>query len=431
MIAKSTHILRKIAILCITIINIVHVQAQPVIDDAIPDAVPLVEVGEDTTLFLLFGTATGNPRNPGLADMVMLVAVHRDSGAVSMLSIPRDLWVYAPDAGMMKLTSVFFWGATHESDGTQLLKETIRYNLGLEVDYYAHVDFDGFLSLIDLLDGVTLTVDCVIQDWRLKSPELDKQVEENYEMFTMPVGLHEMDADTALWYVRSRRTSSDFDRGRRQQDVLRAMWRKIRDRGLLGDLPAIWETVTRTVDTDFTLEDALGFAPMAMNFEANRAATFRFKNGTHVKGMLSPAPEHSSILAPQRDALDALIRDFVAPPTPNRIARAALRVQVVNASGVRNMAAVAADRLSQEGFIVEIAPDPATYRNYTQIYDFTGQTKGSAIPDLMRVLRVNESGVSVKPDAARTYDYQIFIGNQYAYWSCTRDVIQPQPETGE
>jgi polyisoprenyl-teichoic acid--peptidoglycan teichoic acid transferase len=424
-----------LALLSALLLTALSITAAPVrarneiVSDEIPEPMPMVDLSrsDDLTIFLLFGTATSNPNNPGLTDMAMLVAVHRSSGAAAMLSIPRDLWVNVPEFGMRKLTTAYYLGETHqvEGGGLRLLKDTVRYNLGIEPDYYAHVNFDGFMRLIDAVGGVDLSVDCVIRDWILKEPHLDKHDPDNYELFTLPIGINHLDSHHALWYVRSRRTSTDIDLGRRQQDVMRALWRKIRSRDMLSELPSLWDQVSAVVDTDLSLPDLLGMVPFAMNIEADRIVPFRFKIGEHLRNALSPAPQYAAILAPNRDAVIGLMQQFVAPPTRNQIARSNLVVEIVNASGVRDLQFVAADRLAQEGFVPVVVIEPTHYRNYTSIYDYTGQTKNSSVPSLQRVLRVNDEGVIVEPDPNRTADYKIYLGNSYSYWSCTRDVIQP------
>ncbi|MBC8098193.1 MAG: LCP family protein [Armatimonadetes bacterium] len=428
---------RLLLLLILGVLCLMPAAAQPEIEATIPDAMPLVVMpaGQDISIFLLFGTATDNPANPGLADTLLLVAVNRTTNSAAMLAIPRDLWAYVPGYGMKKLNSAWYLAETHTpGTGADTLKAAVRYNLGIEVDYYAHIDFNGFLSVIDTLGGIDLAVDCTIYDWKLKSRELNKLVAENYEMTLLPVGMHHLDADSALWYVRSRFTSSDLDRGRRQQDVLRAVWRKIRQSDVLGDLPTLWEQATRSVDTDLTLADALGFLPFATGLDADRITTYRFKMGDHIRNAWSPSPERAAILAPERAAVQTLIQTFVTPPTPNQVTRAALTVQIVNASGVERLEYVAADRLAQEGFVPIIVDEVANFRNYNAIYDYTGSTKGGALPSLQRVLRVTDEGVTLQPDPNRTADYKIYIGHQYLYWSCTRDVIQPRlklDETGK
>jgi LCP family protein required for cell wall assembly len=423
------------AILLLFLLLLYPVSAQREVDGSIPDPMPMVQMPDDDVLiFLLFGTATDNPSNPGLADMVMLVAVNRTTGSAAMLAIPRDLYVFVADHGMKKINTTYYYGETEkrEGGGTKLLIDTIRYNLGIEVDYYAHVNFAGFMDMIDTLGGIDLTVDCTIRDWKLKSRELNKLVADNYEIFTLPVGIHRVDALTALWYVRSRMTSSDLDRGRRQQDVLRAMWRAIRQGETLQNLPALWEQITQSVDTDLTLPDMLGLVPFASTIEPERITAYRFKMGDHVRNGYSPSPERAAILVPDRAAIQTLIQQFVLPPTPNQVTRAALTVQVVNASGVEDLEWVAVDRLAQEGFIPVIVQENTHYRRYTSIYDFTGaSSKGSPLPDLKRVLRVTDEGVVAQPDPNRTADYKIYLGNSYLYWSCTRDVIQPRIKIDE
>lgn len=405
------------------------IQAQPIVDGVIPDAMPLLERPDaDTTVFLVFGTATDNPSNPGLSDMLMLVSVNTRTASASLLAIPRDLYVNIPGFGMRKINTAYYFGETEkvEGGGVGLLKETIRYNLGIEVDYYARVNFSGFLTIIDTLGGIDLAVDCTIRDWKLKSRELNKLVEENYEIFVLPTGIHHVDADTALWYVRSRKTSSDLDRGRRQQDVLRAMWRAIRQQDWLTRLPTIWDQATQSVETDLPFEVALSFAPLAAQIEAERLVSYRMQNGTHIKSALSPSPEQASILVPEREALTELLRDFLTPPTANQIARSGLKVQIVNASGVDGLEFVAMDRLVQEGFLPTVIQENTHFRNYTSIYDYSGASKGSPLPDFKRVLRVTDEGITVDPDANRETDYKIYLGHQYLYWACTRNVIQPR-----
>lgn len=191
------------------------IRAQDTPEEVIPDPAPLIErPDDDLKIVLLFGTATRNPNNPGLADSVMLAVINRTAGSVSLLALPRDLYVYVPGFGMKKLNTAYYYGEVRDGTGVQTLKDTIRYNLGMEVDYYAHVNFAGFFQIVDTIGGIDLAVDCTIYDWKLKSWELDMMIAENYEMFLMPVGVHHMDANTALWYVRSRNTSSDIDRGR-------------------------------------------------------------------------------------------------------------------------------------------------------------------------------------------------------------------------
>jgi polyisoprenyl-teichoic acid--peptidoglycan teichoic acid transferase len=396
----------------------------------IPEPMPMVDEGTDDIVnFLLVGAATNNPNNPGLTDSLMIVSANRTVGSVSIVSIPRDLYVYEPGFNMQKINTAYFYGENNavEGGGFGLLIETIRYNLGMNIDFYARVDFNGFASVIDSVGGIDITVDCAIRDWRLKSPELDKQVAENYEMFILPPGLHHMDSHLALWYVRSRKTSSDLDRGRRQQDVLRALWRTIRHQGIIERLPDLWGRVSDTVRTNLTLADVLGMSPLALSLETSDIEYYTFRQKHEVSNDYSPAGQ--AILLMNREAVAELMQNVVLPPTGSRVQAVRPRVAVVNASGYQNLDRVVADRLELDGFATEILEEPTSPRNYNHIIDYTGATKGNPIGLIQDTLRVTDDGVDIQPDPNRQYDFKVYVGAYYMNWTCTRDVIQPDLTT--
>lgn len=394
--------------------------------DEIPTPMPLLDTaGYELENFLLLGSDTTNPRNAGRTDVLLIVSVNRTAGTVSLLSLPRDLYVYIPGYRVYRINTAFGYGEQNigEGEGPRLLAETILYNLGIPIHHYARVDFNGFRRIVDDLGGVEISVDCAIQDWRLREPDLDPTVEENWEMFTLPVGVHMMDGDLALWYARSRRTSSDFDRGRRHQALVRAMWQRIRSLDLLSQLADIWPQVLENVQTDLTLEDMLGLVQLAATLDSSRIASYTFRSGIEVRSWRSP--EGSSVLVPNREAVLALERQFVQPPTESQLVREQPIIEVVNATGIAGMDRVAADRLALEGFVPRIGRPAPRYQNYTVIYDFTGQSKGSSLHTLQEVLRVSDQGLIVEPDAQRTVDFRVVLGGNY--YACTHAVMPPSP----
>ncbi len=399
-----------------------YAQAEAEIPQPVP---PLEKTSDDIVNFLLIGSDTSNPQNSGRTDVLLIVSVNRTHGAVAMLSLPRDLYVYIPDWQMQRINTAYGHGEMvyGEGGGAQLLKDTILYNLGVQIDFYARVDFNGFKQVIDSAGGIDISVDCAIQDWRLREPDLDVTVEENWEMFTLPIGVHFMDGDLALWYVRSRRTSSDFDRGRRQQDMIRALWRRISNLGLLDQLPDIWQQVTEIVETDMALADAVGLIPAAINFDANRLSSYTFKAEVHVRQDFSP--EGSSILVPVPEKIREVLRDMQRPLTQSQAVTSRPTVQIINGSGYGDLAQVAADRLAWEGYAPVIAQGSAvSQRQYTMIYDYTGRTKGSSLSRLQSVLRVSDEGVRREPDPNREYDYAVILGS--SYYACTHNVLPPK-----
>lgn len=393
-------------------------QSSLVIDnpDEVPAPMPTIEEGAyDILNIMLLGSDTANPLNAGRTDVIVIVSVNRSANTVSLLSLPRDLYVYIPGERVYRINSAYGYGEQSGVGGAELLRQTIAYNLGTQIDFFARVDFRDFQDIVDALGGVDISVDCSIHDWRLREPELDPTVEENWEIFTLPVGVHHMDGNLALWYARSRRTTSDFDRGRRQQALLRAMWHRIRDLGLVSQLTELWSQVTGVVETDLHLEDMLGLIPLAAQLDSAHIRSFTFRQNVEVRPWRSP--EGSDVLVPNRDVIQRVIENMYQPATERQFVREQPSVEIVNGSGYRNLGQVAADRLAWEGFIPVISNEVVASQEHTTLIDFTGQSKGSSLGLLENVVRVNQSDVVIQPSPDRQYDFQVILGSNYS--ACT------------
>lgn len=384
----------------------------------IPERVPLLDTDPDVVNFLLLGSDTSGG-GVGRTDVIIIVSVNKRVGSVAMWHVPRDLLVYIPDHTMERINLAFALGESsgYPGGGFGLMRETILYNFGMEVEHFARVDFDDFMRIVEELGGLEISVDCAIADWRLKSPELDQTVEDNWEYYTLPIGRQQLDPYMALWYVRSRKTTSDLDRGRRQIDALRAMWYQAREQGLFAQVTQLWPEAVEVVQTDMTLTDVLAMVPLAVSLDMSNIARYTGTRGVHYIPFLTP-DDGRDVTLPSREELVPLIQDFLTPPTANRLGRGTVKVEVQDASGYGiGFDRVAVDRLAWEGFAASIdGSRPEALRDLTILYDYTGQTKGSALDDLRRVLRVGEGQVVVQPDPNRTADFRVEIGG--AYNSC-------------
>ena len=310
-----------------------------------------MENDPDIVNFLLLGSDTSGG-GVGRTDVIILVSVNKKAQSVAMWHLPRDLFVYVPNHTMDKLNLAYALGVSSNYPGGEygLMKETILYNLGIEVDHYARVDFDDFMRVVEELGGLEVSVDCGIIDWRLKDPELDPQVEDNWEYYTMPIGRQTLSPYMALWYVRSRKTTSDLDRGRRQMDVLRAMWYQAREQGLFTQVTQLWPEAVEVVETDMTLTDVLSLVPLAASLDMSNIARYSGTLGVHYTPFTTPDDRRETML-PVMDQLLPLIQDFVTPPTGNRLGRKTVSVEVADMSawGI-GFDQVAVDRLAWEGF---------------------------------------------------------------------------------
>lgn len=398
--------------------------------DPIPDAMPMVDEGNhDIINILLIGVANENINRAGLADSIIVVSINRDLGTVSVLSLQRDLWVYIDGRGMDKLNTAHFYGeidTNPDITGASLLTETIRYNLGIEIDYYARINFLGLKDIVDTLGGLTITVDCALQDWKIIDPAGDRHDEENWKLFTIWGGVHQLDGETALWYARSRRTSSDLDRSRRQQDILRAMWRTFQRRGLLNDLPTLYQHFADNIDTNITPDVLFSFAPLALTIDTGDVDYHYMRIHHEIENAFSSG-EGKAIYIINRDAIATLMQNLILPSTASQLTTAHPTIAVVNASGMGDWAYVAAHRLELEGFKTFVLDEVTNYREWNHIIDYTGADKGNPIETIQRVLRMTDEGVLTEPDSSRQYDYKVYIGGNYGSLMCTRSIMPPKP----
>ncbi len=382
----------------------------------VPPPVAPLKVDDDAveTILLLGSDSPDNYYRR--TDVMILVAIHKDAGTVALWHIPRDLWVYIPNHTMDRINTAYAWGASngYPGGGFGLLQDLFRYNLGIELDHYARVNFTGFQEIIERLGGLVISVDCALTDWRLKDPALDPGLEESWEEYTLGIGHYRLDPYMALWYVRSRKTTTEIDRGRRQMDVLRAMWQQMRSMGLLAQIEQLWPLVTGWVDTDLSLTDVLALVPLATTLDPADIARYSGSAGVHYERVYTP-DDGREVFVPVRDNLLPMLEDFLTPPTENRLSRARFSVEIADASWyAEGWTDVAANRLAWEGYAARALDGVApVQRELTVLFDYTGLSKGSPLADLQRLLRVGPAQVIRQPDPNRTVDFRVEIGTDY------------------
>lgn len=382
----------------------------------VPAPVPLLPVDNDALVNVLLLGSDSPDDYLRRTDVMVLVSINTVAKTAAMWRIPRHLFVYIPNHTLDLINTVYVYGESDDypGGGFGLLQDTFRYNFGIEIDHFARVNYPGFMKLIELLGGLDISVDCAIRDWRLKDPDLDPTIEDNWEMYELGVGRAHLSPYMALWYVRSRKTTDELDRGRRQMDVLRAMWQQIKTQGLLAHAADFWPLVIDEVDTDLQFTDLAPLLALGAEIDLSDVARYSGTIGLHYTMTYTP-DNGREVLLPNRTYLLPMLEDFLTPPTGNRLGRAAFTVDVIDASWYSmGLEQVAADRLAWEGFQANVLPGISpTNREWTIIFDYTGQTKGSALPDLQRILRATDGQIVRQPDPNRTVDYRVEIGTEY------------------
>ncbi len=389
---------------------------RPVVD--IPERAPLVENDPNIVNIVLLGSDIAS--SLGRTDVIIVVSINKTANTVAMWHLPRDLMVYIPGHTMDKINLTFQIGQqTWPGGGPALMREMFLYNFGLQIDYYARVDFDDFQAIIRELGNVTVSVDCEITDWRLIDPNntppeafTEEGWEPFWEQYTLRIGRQELNPYMALWYARSRVTTSDLDRGRRQMDLLRAMYQQARSDGIFNDL-SLFPRALEIIETDMPLDVAASLAPVALALDLGNIERFSLRQNVHMFNWTTP-DDGRFVFLPEWTAIRALVQDFVTPPAANRLrlSSASIEIQDGTLYGI-GWGFVAADRLAWEGFQPSVTGNTPSAVGVTQIYDFTGQTKGSELQRLQDILRVSEANIISQPDPDRQYDYRVVIGRSY------------------
>jgi LCP family protein required for cell wall assembly len=374
----------------------------------IPLPVEPVPVASDAINIVVLGSDQRPDWNEWHTDAVHIVSIQRESGVVSVLSIPRDLYVYIPGVDKMsRINFADYWGEAYgyEGGGPGLVRDTLMYNLGIRADHYVRTNFDGLIGIVDTLGGVDIPVHCGISDhW----PYKDESGE--YPILNMEPGVRHMDGETALWYSRSRMTTSTFSREGRQQQVLQAIWHKIQNDISLAHIPDLWEQGQDMIITDLTLTDIAGLAPMALTLE-DQNVRFYSIGRSEVKPWTTPYG--GAVFLPQWDAIQPLVAEAMAPVPVGRLDYARTPIEVWNGTYHEGWDMLAVDRLGRAGFLATVGePDRRDYAQ-TQLILYSESTKGSGIGYLQRVFNVPDSQVSHQPDASSPYGIRLIVGADY------------------
>ena len=180
---------------------------------------------------LLLGMRGNNMEGGGLlADTVMVAAIRPQENKVALISIPRDLYVQDPGtSSQSKINAVHaMYEDKADGKGMGMMKQVVGEVTGLPIHYVVRIDFRGFKETVDAVGGVDVYLD--------KSFAEPTQFEgEEALNFSLPAGKNHLDGQKALFFVRARYASSDFERAKRQQQVLIALKDKMLSVGTLSD----------------------------------------------------------------------------------------------------------------------------------------------------------------------------------------------------
>ncbi|MDQ1137608.1 LCP family protein required for cell wall assembly [Microbacterium sp. SORGH_AS 1204] len=242
---------------------------------------PVVPPSDGYYNILLLGGDSGEGRDSMRFDSISVISVNADTGATTITGIPRDMPHFPFAAGPMQdrypdghqghADPTCGWGsginqlrtevevcqngaeiypdagANNSEPGIEATKDAAEGILGIQIPYYVLIDMKGFADVIDALGGVDITV----QERLPKGgPAYDGQPVDDWAFGWIEPGAQHMDGDTAQWYARSRYTTSDFDRMRRQRELQEAVLAQFTPQVVLARFQQVAESTTNTIQTD-------------------------------------------------------------------------------------------------------------------------------------------------------------------------------------
>ena len=345
----------------------------------------------------------GVDRREGLegtrSDVNIVVHVDPRTHFASMLSIPRDTLVYIPDYGYDKINAAYGLGEQDmptEGGGPTLAKETVQSFLGIPIDYYAEVDFEGFERVVDVLGGITVDVPYPLLDNEYPTENF------GYTRLYIPAGLQHMDGATALQYARSRHADSDFGRNRRQQEVLLAIRDRLLGLNLITDSDQIDQLLGQfgnTFKTDIQLNTIWALSQLAPQIDRANIASYDIVDClATISG--------TSDLAPFMPCVEERVQAMQMDPTMRKLQEEGARIEVLNGTlTCGGCASWTADYLRGRGFAGTTFgnADNAGYYSHTLILDsgdhpFTRQQLATLLnvqPDSVRQVESNPSGADI------------------------------------
>jgi LCP family protein required for cell wall assembly len=202
-------------------------------------------------------------------DTIMVITLDPQTGGAAILSIPRDLQIAIPGHGEDRINTANVYGYRQDNPdgGPALLKSTIEVNFGIPIDGYLMVDFQAFEGIVDTLGGIDVDVPKTLHDTRYPAPKPGDPYA--FKTIHFDPGWQHMDGKQALEYARSRMSTSDFDRAKRQQLILLAVRERALELSAIPRWPSLAATIADGIKTDVDLGELLALAFFAARIDTS------------------------------------------------------------------------------------------------------------------------------------------------------------------
>lgn len=392
-------------------------------------SLPAIDLGADSlqpwsgkervTILMLGIDQRCDEDGPTHTDSMMLVTIDPVGLSAGVLSLPRDMWVEIPGFDVDRINQAHYYGEAYEypGGGPALAVETVESFLGIKIDYYAAVNFDAFVEVINQIGGIDIDVPEAIDD----DTYPDRCY--GYDPFEIGAGEQELDGETALKYARTRATlGGDVDRAGRQQAVVLAVRDKILRLNMVPQLiaraPEMWQTLQANVRTNMTPEEAVQLALLAQDIPRDSIKTAVID---YDYVYAETTPDGRQVLVPNRENIRQLRNNLFTPPVvptpeiknlPALMVAEEARIAIHNGTAEFGLAGTTeAYLLSQDVNVVEVGnADSSVYRT-TQIIDYGDHPNTTRF--LIQLMGIPPLNVSNGDSPEGEYDMLVIIGSDW------------------
>lgn len=374
-------------------------------------ALPNVAAGDRVNVLILGIDKRPDDPGPYRTDTMIVATLDPKTKTAGMLSVPRDLYVPIPypGVGSDRINTANFFGDVYKypGGGPALAKKTIEYNLGIPIHFYVLIDFDGFKKIVDALGGIDVDVPTPIDDPAYPTEDYKTKV------IHIPAGHLHMNGELALEYARSRHTTNDFDRSKRQMQIIKAVRDKALQLNMLTQLPQLYTQYKDTVKTDMSLQQMLVLAPIAAQVRPDNISSRAIDQTMTTETRLDNGAD---VLWPDRAKIGEVVNQmFPAPGNGAKTATAkqeTARIVVLNGTTKSGYAELCANYLKSQGFnVIQVGnADRATYKQ-TLILD--SGTTPNTLASLVKAIPVLPNNIS-KLTSTTNADIQVIVGADWA-----------------
>lgn len=398
---------------------------------------PADEFGHTNILLLGQGDETGE----NLIDSIMIASIDQETKSTVLLSLPRDLYLLHPENFEPgKLNSRYRDFVIHlrfqkgmEEKGASFtaireLASEIGRTFDLTIHHVIKVDFEGFAAAIDALDGLEIDVPYDISDPEYPGPNY------TYEPFEIRKGLQHLDGMTALKYVRSRSTTSDFARSARQQQVLHALAAKAEVMEFLKNpsrIVRLFETLREHIEMTLSMREVVGLAAIGLSLDTKNIVSMQLhdRNGLYDEviesgGFLYDPPRElfdgASVLLPisipefpvtwkQPQTLKTLLIDRRMPYLTKK------PITILNAGAPTGHARRLANELIRYGFDMEKVSNASIPKQASSAILHINEESQAFALFLRDILDIEESALSIPLASEEEGPVTIVLGQDYHF----------------